>query len=110
MRCQKCGLISFDWLDACSKCGHSLEKERELLGRFLPDNGDINWFQKSESAAAEAASAAFEPQAVPDISKVDVSDLVTESDESEMVDIEEKELLRAAEDEDFQKALEEIAT
>ncbi len=111
MRCQKCGFISFDWLETCGKCGASLGQQREVLGHFLPDNGDVNWFIGVDIHAPqpEPVQAETAPEAVPDISKVDVSDLLPEEMNEGPVDIEETELIRAAEDEDFQKALEEIA-
>ena len=109
MRCQKCGTISFDWLKVCGKCGASLAEERDLLGRFIPDNGEISWFQEADPEGSRNTHPGRETQAPPDISKVDVSDLRPENMKEESVDIEETELLRAAEDEEFQKALEKIA-
>ncbi len=35
MKCPKCGYTSFDYHDACRKCGKSLQEERTRLG--LPD-------------------------------------------------------------------------
>ncbi len=109
MRCQKCGFISFDWLETCSRCGASLERQRELLGQFLPDNGDVNWFRQVETSPGGSVSGETTAGGAPDISQVDVSDLLPENMEDKSVEIEETELIRAAEDEEFQKALEEIA-
>ncbi len=110
MRCQKCGIISFDWLETCGKCGTSLLQERERLGQLIPDNGDVNWFVKMEAPEVDIVS---EPEvsktSSSDISQIDVSDLVADGTDQDIVEIEEQELLRAAEDEEFQKALEEIA-
>jgi len=111
MRCRKCGFISFDWLDSCSKCGNSLVQERELLGHFLPDNGEINWFIQVEPTKLEQVQVAQEPEATSDLfQEVDVSDLMPDHLEAQPVEIEEGELIKAAEDKEFQKALEEIAT
>ncbi len=109
MRCQKCGFISFDWLEACGKCGALLSQERDLLGQFLSDNQDINWFKGAEKSATGTEYAARREGSAPDISQVDVSDLLSGTIDSDVVDIEETELARAAEDKEFQKALEEIA-
>lgn len=109
MRCQKCGFISFDWLETCGKCGAPLGQESDLLGQFLSDNQNINWFKGVESSASGAEQASDQERPAPDISSVDVSDLLPESLDNEVVDIEETELLRAAEDKEFQKGLEEIA-
>ena len=109
MRCPKCGFISFDWQETCGKCGASLAQQKELLGQFLPDNGDVNWFRGVEGSVSDQVKAGGASGSTPDISQVDVSDLLPDNMDEKPVDIEETELIRAAEDEEFQKALEEIA-
>ena len=108
MRCKKCGFISFDWVESCGKCGGPLEQERELLGKFIPSNGNVNWFKEVDAGPGAVESQAAETGVHADISDIDVSDLLPDSQVSQQVEIEETELKRAAEDEQFQRALEEI--
>ncbi len=104
MRCKKCGWISFDWLENCGKCGKSMEDERLLIGAFIPDKEPVNWYE------LETQSASATPKETSPLSNIDVSDLTGEnSGQGEEIGLEEVELERIAENEDFQKALEKIA-
>ncbi len=107
MRCKKCGWISFDWLETCGKCGKSMEEERLSLGMFMPDQESASWFNMDESVT----SVEYDSQAKHHLSKIDVSDLVNEAapQSGEEISIEEVELKRVAEDQNFQKALDQIA-
>ncbi len=107
MRCKKCGWISFDWLETCGKCGKSMEEERLAVGAFIPDRESADWFNMDESVANVQHSS----QAKHRLSDIDVSDLVDEAapPSGEEISIEEVELKRVAEDQDFQKALDQIA-
>jgi len=102
MRCKKCGFISFDWLDNCKKCGKSLSEEKQLIGIFFNDEKEINWFSLDSVQPREDNGKSV------DISNIDVSDIVENDAHSENI-IEENELAQIANNEDFQKALEEIA-
>ncbi|NPA95338.1 MAG: hypothetical protein GXO58_07925 [Thermodesulfobacteria bacterium] len=104
MRCKKCGWISFDWLENCGKCGKSLKEERLLIGTFIPDREPINWFElKTQLSPASI-------QDVPPIVDTEVPEL-TQDDILPAADLELEgvQLEEIAENEDFQKALEELA-
>lgn len=110
MRCKKCGWISFDWLETCGKCGKSMEDEKRAIGSFISDKEPINWFKMDLSAVASEAKD-VDTKASDALSEIDVSDLMDSAPEvkAEEIDLEEVELKRIAEDQDFQKALNEIA-
>jgi len=114
MRCPKCGFISFDWLDNCLKCNTSFEGKEEMIGAFLPERGGVNWFNESSGQGqgdGEGTGACAMPQPVLETeAPASGPDIVLEEDaqEKDAIDIAEIELKRIAEDEEFQKALEEI--
>lgn len=110
MRCKKCGWISFDWLDTCGRCGKSLEDEKKAVGHFVSNMEPVNWFKIDLSSQAPEAGN-METEATGHLSEIDVSDLVASGNDNrpEEIDLEEVELKRIAEDQDFQKALDEIA-
>ncbi len=107
MRCKKCGWISFDWLETCGKCGKSMEEERLALGTFIPDRESADWFTMNEPISDDQPDFTAKHH----LSDIDVSDLVDEAapPSGEEISIEEVELKRVAEDQDFQKALDQIA-
>ncbi len=111
MRCKKCGWISFDYLDACGKCGKSMEDEKRLLGDFVPDRESINWFSL-ETALQDVQAERDNPVPTDQLSGINMSDLVdnTGTKSEEEIALEEVELKRIAQDEEFQKALDEIAS
>lgn len=110
MRCPKCGFISFDGIEKCNKCGMSFQKMEELLGAFLVSKRDVNWFQDWNDVQSCQDSRFHTSMESTPVSEIDVSDLLPESqiESEEIVEIEEKELKRIAEDEEFQKALQEL--
>ncbi len=139
MRCKKCGWISFDYLDTCGRCGKSMEDEKRLLGMFVADIESVNWFKlgnEIEDIKEEQVPETESPTEVPEIpmeepveieepiefaesqiepseqlADIDVSDLVDEGpiQDTEEIAFEEVELKRIAQDQDFQKALDEIS-
>ncbi len=102
MRCKKCHFISFDWLDTCANCGKSMETEKAQIGDFFPDDKPIDWFSIFDNLSDIPLEKAGASKV--DISKIDVSDLVEEK-----IDLEEEELKKLAQDEEFQEVLEEIS-
>ncbi len=113
MRCTKCGKIFFDYLESCPSCNQDLKAVHEHLGGFIQPMSDLCWFdienlQEDISAGVTAAAPEHGPV---NLSDIDVSDLVSEPQEesvAEKVEIDPESLEHVAEDEDFQKALDEI--
>ena len=108
MRCKKCGFTSFDWLNACASCGKPMETEKALIGDFFSDDKPIDWFSLFDNLS----DIPLEKERVPeervsraDSQKKDDSDFVGEG-----IDIEEEELKKLAQDQEFQEVLEEIST
>ncbi len=116
MRCPKCGYISFDYVSNCEKCGRDLGDTAGMLGSFIMVNSDLDWFQKPDSggaaedaAAATAVQSEIEAPAV-DLAAIDVSDLVQDemADMDEITVLDSSILETVAEDENFQKALDDV--
>lgn len=115
MRCPKCGIITFDYLEKCWRCGMNLTASRKLLGEIIKADDSFCWFDAIY--AADASGAAIKNKDI-DISvrsaarltEIDVSDLVEErhNTEADVVDIDPGVLKRAASDEEFQQALSEL--
>ncbi len=102
MRCQKCGYITFDWLEKCGKCGAAMEPSKSFLVPFFPVSNEVNWF--SEAMQSRPSIEVIERRKKPPV----VDQPVPHDEES--IEIAETELIRAAENEDLQKALKELST
>ena len=117
MRCPKCGIMSFDHLEACASCSRDLRDVRQELGSFVEPDFELSWFTPSaETAAPEPWSAPPPPpppeaQEPADLSGIDVSDLVEhapeESPDIELQEIDPEALEAVAGDEFFQEALDQ---
>lgn len=115
MQCPKCGYISFDYVKSCKKCGKDFEELAALLGPFLMDNPQLNWFKSVRADEDKMEAPVQEMNSYADLADIDVSDLVTdEAGSSQEEGIEEITILEndliepAAVDEDFQKALDDV--
>ncbi|HID97243.1 MAG TPA: hypothetical protein EYP57_03510 [Thermodesulfobacteriaceae bacterium] len=98
MRCTKCGWISFDNQEMCSKCGQDLKSISKDLGAIEAQTTDFSWFQEDKTkgtAISADTGSSGEPANSVDISEIDVSDLIDDRDYLEAV----------AHDQEFQKAL-----
>ena len=111
MRCPKCGRISFDYLENCSKCGQDLREISAGLGDFAKTDPEIMLSGEDSKAygiKTEPESPILEQEAGKsvDLSQIDVSDLTdvstTDTDTEEIDPIDFK---NVADDKDFQQAL-----
>ncbi len=114
MRCTKCGKISFDYLETCPSCNQDLSEARGLLGGFVQPMDNLCWFHIEDEGESPPAieKASGHAQGPVNLSEIDVSDLVSkeggEETAAEPVEIDPESLEQVAEDENFQKALDEI--
>ena len=107
MRCPKCGSISFDYLENCSKCGQDLREISAGLGGFAKPDPELMWLGKD----SKADSIKTEPEAgnSVDLSEIDVSDLVDVSTtDIDMEKIDSSDLKSVANDTGFQQALDQV--
>jgi hypothetical protein len=116
MRCPKCGRISFDYLENCSKCGQDLREISAGLGGFAKPDPELMWFGKdsrADSIKTEPETPIVEQEAGKsvDLSEIDVSDLVDVSGKGTDTDVEEidsSDLETVADDKVFQQALDQV--
>ena len=106
MRCTKCGLISWETVNICSKCGADLSAVSSELGQFPSTGREFSWFRTSLMDE--------KPPGRPplDLGGIDVSDLVSgekgaPAAAADDTALDADLLEEVAEDEDFQKALDE---
>ncbi|NDY43112.1 hypothetical protein G3N55_09695 [Dissulfurirhabdus thermomarina] len=127
MRCTKCGTISFDHLEFCGQCNHDLRELHARLGAPPPPNPELTWFADlGDVQGMEAPPLTQVPEEEPsgeiplNLGEIDISDLTPEaaapgpstepSPEASAASPSKAEgggLGSFADDEDFQKALEE---
>jgi hypothetical protein len=114
MKCRKCGRISFDYLENCPNCGQDLSEIFAGLGSFVKPDPELSWFSlaldnNSLKTEAGAFSAEQEAGSAGDISGIDVSDLVNASGtDTDAKEIDSSDLETVADDEGFQKALDNV--
>lgn len=114
MRCSKCGIISFDYFENCSKCGQDLRKISAGLGGFAKPDTELIWFNlnsKADSIKTEPEAPIVEPEAgnSVDLSEIDVSDLVDVSiTDTDVEEIDSSDLEPVIDDENFQQALDQV--
>ena len=114
MRCPKCGSISFDYLENCSKCGQDLSKISAGLGGFAKPDTELIWLNmnfKADGVKTEPEAPIVEQEAgnSVDLSKIDVSDLVDVSTtDIDMEEIDSSDLKSVADDTGFQQALDQV--
>ena len=107
MRCPKCGSISFDYLENCSKCGQDLREISAGLGGFAKPDPELMWLGKD----SKADSIKTEPEAgnSMDLSEIDVSDLVgVSTTDTDVEKIDSSDLKSVANDTGFQQALDQV--
>jgi len=46
MRCEKCGMTSWDHLTTCKTCGADLTQIKASLGDFIQPEPDFSWFEE----------------------------------------------------------------
>jgi hypothetical protein len=112
MRCPKCGRISFDYLENCLKCGHDLREISAGLGCFAKPDPKIVLLGENSKAGViktELKAPVLEQEAGKsvDLSQIDVSDLVDDSNDTDMKEIDPVDLKKVADDKDFQQALDQ---
>ncbi|MBA7626506.1 hypothetical protein ES703_33957 [subsurface metagenome] len=89
MRCPKCGRISFDYLENCLNCGHDLREISAGIGGFAKPDPELIWFSmdsKTDSVETEPESPLVEQEAgnsanISEAEKIDSSDLETVADD-----------------------------
>ena len=107
MRCPKCGSISFDYLENCSKCGQDLREISAGLGGFAKPDPELMWLGKD----SKADSIKTEPEAgnSMDLSEIDVSGLVdVPGTDTDVEEIDSSDLKSVADDTGFQQALDQV--
>jgi hypothetical protein len=114
MRCPKCGRISFDYLENCSKCGQDLREISAILGGFAKPDPELMWFGKdsrADSIKTELEAPIVEQEAGKsvDLSEIDVSDLVDVPGKgTDVEEIDSSDLETVADDKGFQQALDQV--
>ncbi|MGQ9500417.1 MAG: hypothetical protein ACUVQ6_08830 [Dissulfurimicrobium sp.] len=114
MRCPRCGIIDFDYLETCKKCGAGLGDVSKSLGLYVMANKSLNWFDLANNvkltSAAMKGEGMYKTDRPINISEIDVSDLVEESGQfgDEVFEIDSNTLKKVADNEEFQRALNDL--
>ena len=112
MRCPKCKKITFDYVEICPNCGYNLSGTFTKLGDFTKPDPEFNWFELNLKNLNSQTMANQDIRGSSPISHIDVSDLVTGSQSNNLKDnleqLDTDKLGNAAQDENFQEALDQV--